>query len=190
MAVQAKQLAVDEINEAGGINGRTLEFIVEDSQCSAGSASSWYNKLTDVDGVKIILGTTCSVGMLGVAPLAEEDGVVLFSGSASHPDIANTGDYIFRTAMSDAQVGIDTGNVMWADGIRRLATITEATDYAEDVRRTSVAQFRKRGGQIVGEERYTSDVFDFRTQLRKLLGTNPDALHIAAQSGLVWRLRC
>ena len=184
VAVQAKQLAVDEINEAGGINGRTLALIVEDSQCSAGSASSWYNKLTDVDEVKIILGTTCSGAMLGVAPLAEEDGVVLFSGSASHPDIFNAGDYIFRTAMSDAQVGIDTGNVMWADGIRSLATITEATDYAEGVRRTSVDQFRKLGGHVAGEESFASEVFDFRTQLRKLLGTNPDALHIAAQSGL------
>ena len=95
---------------------------------------------------------------------------------------ANAGDYIFRTAMSDIQVGTDTGNVLWADGIRRLATITEATDYAEGVRRTSVAQFEKRGGQVVSEERYNSDVTDFRTQLTKLLNEAPDALHIAAQS--------
>ena len=79
-------------------------------------------------------------------------------------------------------MGTDTGNVLWADGIRRLATITEATDYAEGVRRTSVAQFEKRGGQVVSEERYNSDVTDFRTQLTKLLNEAPDALHIAAQS--------
>ena len=84
--------------------------------------------------------------------------------------------------MNDAQVGADTGNVLWADGVRTLATITEATDYAEGVRRTSVAQFEKRGGTIVGEERYASDVTDFRSQLTKLIGANPDALHIAAQS--------
>ena len=67
-------------------------------------------------------------------------------------------------------------------GWRRLATITETTDYAEGVRRTSVAQFEKRGGQVVAEERYASDVTDFRSQLTKLLSANPDALHIAAQS--------
>ena len=67
-------------------------------------------------------------------------------------------------------------------GFAGLATITETTDYAEGVRRTSVAQFEKRGGQVVAEERYASDVTDFRSQLTKLLSANPDALHIAAQS--------
>ena len=182
VAVQAKQMAVDEINAAGGVNGRMIELIVEDEKCNAQDAITAYRKLTDVDGVKIILGTSCSGAMLGAAPLAEEEGVVMFSGLATNPDIANAGDYIFRTSMSDAQVGIDTGNVLWADGVRTLATITEATDYAEGVRRTSVAQFENRGGQIVAEERYASDVTDFRSQLTKLLNANPDGLHVAAQS--------
>ena len=182
VANQAKQMAADEINEAGGIDGRMLELVIEDSKCGAQDAIAAYNKLTDVDGVKIILGTSCSSAMLGAAPLAEADGVVLFSGLASNPDIANAGDYIFRTQISDIQVGIDTGNSLWADGIRELATITETTDYAEGVRRTTVAQFEQRGGRVVAEERYASDVTDFRSQLGKLLAANPDALHLAPQS--------
>ena len=182
VAVQAKQMAVDEINAAGGVNGRMIELIVEDEKCNAQDSITAYRKLTDVDGVKIILGTSCSGAMLGAAPLAEEDGVVMFSGLATNPDIANAGDYIFRTSMSDAQVGVDTGNTLWADGVRTLATITESTDYAEGVRRTSVEQFEKLGGMVVGEERYASDVTDFRSQLTKLLNENPDGLHVAAQS--------
>ena len=182
--VNAKQLAVDEINAAGGINGRVLELIIEDSKCNAQDAITAYKKLTDVDGVKIILGTTCSGAMLGSAPLAEADGVVLFSPSATNPDIANAGDYIFRTAISDAQLGVDTGNAMWVDGVRSLATITETTDYAEGVRRTTVEQFEKLGGEIVGEERYASDSTDFRSQLTKLIGANPDALHLAIPGGV------
>ena len=181
VAVQAKNMAVEEINAAGGINGRPLALIVEDSKCSAQDSITAYRKLTDVDGVKIILGTSCSGAMLGAAPLAEEDGVVLFSGLATNPDIANAGDYIFRTAMNDLQVGIDTGNVLWADGIRSLATITESTDYAEGVRRTSVDHFEKLGGQVVAAESYSSEVTDFRSQLSKLISANPDALHVAAQ---------
>ena len=105
----------------------------------------------------------------------------MFSGLATNPDIANAGDYIFRTSLNDAQLGIDTGNLMWADGIRNLATITEATDYAEGVRSATVAQFEKRGGQVVAEERYATEVIDFRTQVTKLLSANPDGLHLAAQ---------
>ena len=182
VAIQAKQMAVEEINAAGGINGRMIELIVEDSKCSAQDAITAYNKLTDVDGVKIILGTSCSGAMLGAAPLAEKDGVVMFSGLATNPDIAEAGDYIFRTSLNDAQLGIDTGNLLWADGIRKLATISESTDYAEGVRRTTVEQFENRGGEVVGEERYASDATDFRTSLTKLLNAEPDALHIAAQS--------
>ena len=182
VAVQAKQMAVDEINAAGGINGRMLELIVEDEKCNAQDSITAYRKLTDVDEVKIILGTSCSGAMLGAAPLAEEDGVVMFSGLATNPDIADAGDYIFRTSLNDALLGVDTGNTMWADGVRRLATITESTDYAEGVRRTTVEQFENLGGEIVGEERYASDVTDFRSQLTKLLNENPDAIHIAAQS--------
>ena len=179
---QSKEMAAAEINDAGGINGKRLELIVEDSKCGAQDAITAYNKLTDVDGVKIILGTSCSGAMLGAAPLAEEDGVVMFSASATSPDIEGAGDYIFRTAINDALLGVDAGNTMWADGIRTLATINESTDYAEGVQKTTVEQFVKRGGQVVAEEKYASDVTDFRTQLTKLFGANPDAVLLAAQS--------
>ena len=182
VASQAKQMAVDEINAAGGVNGRMIELVVEDSKCGAQDAIAAYKKLTEVEELKIILGTSCSGAMLGAAPLAEADGTILFSGLASNPDIAKAGDYIFRTQISDIQVGIDTGNSLWADGVRTLATITEATDYAEGIRRTSVAQFQERGGELVAEERYQPEVTDFRSQLTKLFAESPDALHIAPQS--------
>ncbi len=182
VAVQAKQMAADEINAAGGIEGRRLELVVEDSKCNAQDAITAYRKLTDVDGMKIILGTSCSGAMLGVAPVAEEDRTILFSGSASNSDIANAGDYIFRTQINDIEVGIGTGNVLWGDGIRTLATITEETDYAEGVRRNTAAQFEKNGGEVVAAERYGSDITDFRTQLTKLFAANPDALHVSPQS--------
>ncbi len=178
---QAKLLAVEEINAAGGINGRMLELIVEDSKCAAQDAITAYNKLTDVDGVKIILGATCSGAMLGAAPLAEKEGVILLSASATSPDIATAGDYIFRTAINDLQLGIDIGNTLWVDGVRNIATITESTDYAEGARRTAVEQFERLGGAVVGAESYSFDVIDFRSQLTKLLDKAPDALLLAAQ---------
>ena len=178
---EAKLLAVEEINAAGGIDGRMLELIAEDSKCVAQDAITAYNKLTDVDGVKIILGTTCSGAMLGAAPLAERDGVVLLSASATSPDIALAGDYIFRTAINDLQLGIDIGNTLWVDGVRRVATITETTDYAEGARRTTVARFEELGGSVVAAESYPSDVIDFRSHLTKLFSEEPDALLLAAQ---------
>ena len=182
VAIQAKTLAVEDVNAGGGIDGKALELVVEDSKCNAQDAINAYNKLTDVHGIKIILGTSCSGAMLGVAPLAERDGVILFSGLASNPDIADAGDYIFRTQISDIEVGESTGNVMWADGIRALATISEETDYAEGVRRITVRSFEANGGTVVAAERFAPDTTDFRTPLTKLLEPGPDALHISPQS--------
>ena len=181
---QSKLIAVEEINSAGGINGRMLELIVEDSKCTANDAIAAYQRLTDVEGVKIILGATCSSGTLGVAPLAEKDGVVLLSPSSTSPDVTLAGDYIFRTAINSLQVGTDIGNTLWADGAREIVTITEATDYVEGVRRNAVAQFEKLGGTVVAAESYSSDVFDFRTLLTKLLNEDPDAVLLGAQSEL------
>ena len=179
--LQAKLLAVEEINAAGGIDGRMLELIVEDSKCAAQDGIIAYNKLTDVDDVKIILGATCSGSTLGAAPLAEQDGVVMLSASATSPDIASAGDYIFRTAINDLQLGTDIGNTLWSDGIRTIATITESTDYAEGARSTSVARFEELGGSVVAAEGFSSDVIDFRSQLTKLINANPEALLLAAQ---------
>ena len=80
------------------------------------------------------------------------------------------------------KVGTDIGNSLWVEGIRRLVTITEATDYAEGIRRTAVAQFEKLGGSIVAAESYSSEVIDFRSPLTKMMGENPDALFISAQA--------
>ena len=82
---QSKLLAVEEINAAGGINGRMVKLIVEDTKCTANDAITAYRRLTDVEGIKIILGATCSGATLGVAPLAEREGVIIFSPSSTSP---------------------------------------------------------------------------------------------------------
>ncbi len=159
-----------------------LKLVVEDSKCTANDAITAYRRLTEVEGIKIILGATCSSGTLGVAPLAEKDRVILLSPASTSPDITNAGDYIFRTALNSLKVGTDIGNTLWVDDVRRLATITEATDYAEGVRRTAVAQFERLGGSIVSRESYSSEVIDFRSPLTKMMGEDPDALLLSAQA--------
>ena len=80
-----KQMAVDEINAAGGVNGRMIELIVEDSKCNAQDSITAHRKLTDVDGVKIILGPSCSGSMLGEGVLNIVDrAYVLENGRVVH----------------------------------------------------------------------------------------------------------
>ena len=178
---QSKLLAVEEINAAGGINGRMMRLVIEDSKCTANDAIIAFRRLVDVEDVKIILGATCSGGTLGVAPLAEKEGIILFSPSSTSPDITTAGDYIFRTALNSSNMGVDIANTIWTDGISEIVTITESTDYVEGVRRTAVTQFKELGGTVLASERYSSDVIDFRSSLTKLLAEDPGALLLAAQ---------
>ena len=178
---RSKLLAVEEINAAGGINGRMLKLVIEDSKCTSTDAIAAYQRLTDVEGIKIVLGATCSGATLGVAPLAEKDGVILLSPSSTSPDITHAGDYVFRTAISSQKAGTDVGNLLWADGVRTIVTISEATDYAEGSRRAAVAQFEQLGGTVAAAEGYPSDAIDFRSQLAKLLRVDADAMFLAAQ---------
>ena len=179
---QAKQLAADEINAAGGINGRMLELVVADGMCNAAGATAGYRRLTDVSGVKIILGASCSTSTLTAAPLAQADGVAMLSASATHPDVAGVGDYIFRTALSGRQVGIAAGNAMWADGVRNLATITENTDYARGLNEVAAARFAELGGSITAAEMFESGRTDFTPLLESLMASNPDAIYLVPQS--------
>lgn len=178
---RSKLLAVEEINAAGGINGRMLKLVIEDSKCTSTDAIAAYQRLTDVEGIKIVLGATCSGATLGVAPLAEKDGVILLSPSSTSPDITHAGDYVFRTAISSQKAGTDVGNLLWADGVRTIVTISEATDYAEGSRRAAVAQFEQLGGTVAAAESYPSDAIDFRSQLSKLLRADAEAMFLAAQ---------
>ena len=130
---------------------------------------------------QIILGASCSGATLGVAPLAEEDGVIVLSPSSTSPDITDAGDYIFRTAINSLKVGTDIGNTLWSEGARRIVTITEATDYVEGIRRTAVRRFEELGGVVLAAESYSTEVLEFRTQLTKLFAENPDALLLGAQ---------
>ena len=182
VANNSKQMAADEINEAGGIDGKRLELVVEDSKCNAQDAITAYNKLTDVENLKIILGPSCSAALLGVAPIAQQDGIILFSGLAVHPDISQAGDYIFRNAINGEKNGTGLGNLLWDDGIKTVASLSESTDYAEGARLTTAEQFQKRGGQVVAEERYPSDTTDFRASLTKLINAEPDAIFVASQA--------
>ncbi|MEK6861104.1 MAG: ABC transporter substrate-binding protein, partial [Nanoarchaeota archaeon] len=92
------ELALEDINSAGGINGRQLVAIFEDGKCNAKDANTAGLKLIDQDKVIAIVGGTCSSETLAIAPNAESKKIPLISPSATNPKITDAGDYIFRAA--------------------------------------------------------------------------------------------
>ena len=182
VALNGIQLAVDEVNEAGGVLGKQIEIIAEDGKCNGTDALTAYTKLVDVDEVSIILGPSCSGEMLGFASRVDDDEVVVFSGLTSNPAISTAGDYIFRNVFSDADVGKRLAEVIIGEDFREVGLIGEATDYIEGVRTEFANNYETLGGAILSAERYTSEETDFSAALTRVLADDPPALVVLAQS--------
>ncbi len=174
-------LAVDEINAAGGIDGKMIEIKLEDSKCNPKDGATAASKLIDVDGVKVIFGGACSGETLGAIPIAEQAKVIIISPSATSPKITNAGDYIFRTAPSDAYAGKVAAEKALAMGFRKAAIINENGDYPQGLKDTFATVFSK-GGQVVAAESYNPDDTDFKTQILKIKDAKPDVIYVVPQA--------
>ena len=180
---RATKIAIDEVNAKGGVNGRKLEAIYEDSKCNPKDGNAAAQKLVNLDKVKVIIGGACSGETLGAAPITEENKVVLISPSATNPDITNAGDFVFRVAPSDAYAGVVASDYAFKDlNARKAALISESTDYAQGLRKVFKENFVKLGGEIVSDETYNPEDTDFRTQVTKVKAANPDVIYIVPQA--------
>ncbi|MBI2655337.1 ABC transporter substrate-binding protein [Candidatus Woesearchaeota archaeon] len=177
------KIAIDEINAQGGVNGRKLEVIYEDSKCNPKDGNAAAQKLVNLDKVKVIIGGVCSGETLGAAPITEAAKVVLISPSATNPDITNAGDFVFRLAPSDAFAGVVASNYAFNDlKAKKAAVISETTDYAQGLRKVFKENFAKLGGEIVADETFNPEDTDFRTQVTKAKASNPDVIYLVPQT--------
>lgn len=178
-------LAVAEINLAGGVEGRPLEVIYEDGQCTGTAAANAMQKLATVDGVDYVIGGFCSGESLAAVPIAEANGVFLLSGGSSSPDLTDVSEFFARTYPSDASQGIVLADIAYNDKEwETIAFIQEQTDYAQGIRTAFTSEFEALGGSVLHEEFPTAET-DFRTALSKLRSEEPDALFVSVQTPAV-----
>lgn len=172
-------LAVEEINAKGGVDGRKVRIIYEDDQGTSTAAVNAFNKLVTVDKVPVIIGPMYSSTTLAVAPIAERAKVVVLSPSASSPKVTQAGDYIFRNWPSDVYEGGEMAKFAHERlGLKRAAILTVNLDYGIGLTEVFSKEFTDLGGQVVVVEKYEQGATDFRTQLTKIQATNPDGLYL------------
>jgi len=180
---KALQLAVEEINANGGVGGKNIEVYFEDGKCEGKEATAAISKLISIDKVSFVFGGACSSETLAMAPIAEAAKVIVISPSSTNPDITNAGDYIFRTAPSDALAGkiaaLYAVNTMKA---KKVAIISEQKDYAQGLRNVFKLFFTQNGGEVVADEVYASVDTDFRTQITKIKASKADVLYVVPQT--------
>ena len=163
------ELAKDDINNSGGVNGRKIQLVVEDGKSSPQDAVAAFNKLVNVDKVKVVIITTGSSSVLSVAPIANEKKVILFTPAASAPEITQAGDYVFRNRLSGLQEVREMADIAYKKlGLKRGAVLYVNNDFGQSYLKVFDQIFRGNGGQILLAENYDQGGSDFRTQLAKI----------------------
>ncbi len=177
-AKSAVEIAVDEVNGAGGINGRPLQVIYEDGKCNGADASQAGNKLINVDHVPVILGGACSGETLAIAPIAEQTKTTMLSYCSSAPKVTEAGDYIFRDYPSDTYQGSYGAKFVKEQlGKTKVAILNVKTDWGDGIAGVFKKSFTEMGGTIVAEESFEQTSHDLRAQLAKIKAAKPELVY-------------
>lgn len=179
-STKAMNLAVDEINAAGGVLGKRIKLIVEDDQCKPEEAANAASKLIQQDGVLCVIGEVASSDSLAAAPICQRAQTPMVTPSSTNPAVTKTGDYIFRVCFTDDFQGLVIARFASNKLKAKTAVIFSdiSSDYSKGLKEVIGDVFTKAGGKILDQESYTQGDKDFRAQLTKFRPLNPDVLFI------------
>jgi branched-chain amino acid transport system substrate-binding protein len=174
------EMAVDEVNEAGGIKGRKIRLVTEDDQSRPDEAATAITKLITVSGAAAILGEVASTRSLAMAPIAQRNKIPMISPSSTNEQVTKKGDYIFRVCFIDPFQGLVMAKFARSSrNFDRVAILRESTaDYSVGLADVFAREFTKMGGQIVADRAYTNADTNFTGPLTAIKDANPQAIFV------------
>lgn len=173
------ELAVAKINTQGGIRGKKIVAFYEDDQGSPQPAVSAFQKLVSQKGINITIGGAFSTSALATLPLCNQYQVLLFSPTASSPELSKPNDYFFRNWPSDIFEGNTMASFAVADlSLKKFAILYSNSDYGLGLREVFKKKIIQLGANIVLEDSFSEGNTDFRTQLNKIKQSEPDAIYL------------
>jgi branched-chain amino acid transport system substrate-binding protein len=178
-------MAADQINQAGGVDGKKLDVVIYDDKGSPEEAARLTGKLIEQDKVVAIIAGGTSGNSRAAAPKAQSAGVPLISPSSTDPAVTKVGDFVFRACFVDSFQGEVMArfavNTLKAQKAAILFDFNSAygrglTDYFE-------LAFAKLGGKIVIKQSYMQGDSDFKGQLSSIKTAGPDVVYIPGYYG-------
>jgi len=180
----AALMAIEEWNAKGGVLGRQIEAIVEDSQCEADPAVNAANKVIEQDKVHYIVGEVCSKASIPVSEIAEEKHVLMITPTSTsetvtlNPD-GSTKQYVFRACFIDPFQGTVMAKFATGRGYKTaFIMLDQGNDYVRGLAEAFEKSFTELGGTIVGKESYTSADTDFSAILTKVADSKAEVLYL------------
>jgi branched-chain amino acid transport system substrate-binding protein len=177
-ALQGAELAVEQANAEGGIDGTPIELVVYDDQAEPKQAVPLATKLIEQDGVQVAVSGSYSGATRAAAGVFQSAGVPYVSAYAVHPEITRAGDHVFRTSFMGEVQGRGGAKLVGETlGAKRVVLITLENDFGQSL----AAGFKEAAGQfgieIVGEYEYSIKDRQFGPIVAKVKDDAPDAIY-------------
>jgi branched-chain amino acid transport system substrate-binding protein len=176
-------LALEQINNSGGVLGKKIKLITEDDESKADQANAAVQKLINRDKVVAVIGEVASTRSLAGGSVCQQYKIPMLSPASTNPSVTKIGDYVFRICFTDDFQGAVCGRFAQKKGWKRIAMFV---DVAQDYSKGLAKNFRDtygQSGEIILEENYRSGERDFKAQLTKIKGANPDAIFVPGYYG-------
>ena len=184
--IEGLQLAIDEANEAGGINGKKIELVSVDDKSEAAESINAATKLISDDDVKVIVGPATTGLVLAETQTATDAKVPIIAPCATSPEATvengKVKPYVFRSCFIDPQ----QGEVMATFAAKELKAKTaviyvdNSSDYSKNLGKVFKEKFEAAGGKVVMEEAFLQKDQDFKATLTKLKTANADVMFVPA----------
>lgn len=178
------KLAVDQVNKAGGVNGKQLVVVESDNKSEPAESGNSVTKLITQDKVVAVVGPATSGCVFAATPVVTSNKVPLIAPCATAPaitvDNGQVKEFIFRACFIDPF----QGRVMaeFADktlGVKNVAILHDASsDYSKGLAEVFEKTLNEKGGKVVAKEAFLSKDIDFKAALTKIKAANPEAIYI------------
>lgn len=184
---QGIQQAVDEINAKGGIDGVPLEIFIEDHKGGGGQEGvAAMNRLLSLHHVKAVL-TSFSAPTLGIAPIADQEKILLVNGGGVSNSLVGLSKYLFHIRSLASDLGRAAVTEAHDMGLKKLAQLHWKNDAGDSIVHAVVPAWEKMGGKIVATEAVPQGTTNMDTQMAKVRASNPDVIGVwmfTPESGL------
>jgi len=173
-------MAIEEANKAGGIKGKKIKVVSEDTQGKSDEAVTVVTKLITQAKASVLLGEVASSRSIAAGAIAQQYKIPMVSPSSTNPRVTQIGDYIFRVCFIDPF----QGSVMAKFAINNLKLKNAAifrdtkSDYSVGLANFFAQEFKKLGGNIIADVSYSSGDVDFRAQLTDLKNKKPELVFV------------
>lgn len=182
------ELALSEINSAGGVNGKNIKVIFEDDMVDPKKGVSIIQKFSSVDKVPLVIGSAGTGVTLAMAPIANRTKTVLISPISSGAAVTEAGPFVFRTCPSDAAQAEVVANWLWESKFKNIGVLYVNNAWGVGLQQAFKKFFEGKGGKVLIEEGSDETSTDYRVPLTKLNSTKCEALYMPTypkQGGII-----